>query len=121
MKVKEFQERAIRHGEIVLLPIDKFPDGLEKIESGRKVIVGHSESGHHHVAVAVCDADSLTLLRPVGADSNDLYLEVSGAARIEHLKPYDRHETKPVAPGYYHINTKMAHDYFLKRAVRVID
>lgn len=119
MKTKEFKERAIRHGEIVLIPIDSPPVGLEEVERGGSIIVGHSESGHHHVAV--CEAGDLRLLRPVGADSGDLYLEVSSAAQIEHLKPYDRHETKPIALGFYHVNTKMAYDYFAKRQVRVID
>lgn len=119
MTNKEFKQRAVRHGEIVLKPIDKLPEGLQEVETGRKVIVGHSESGHHHVAV--CDADNLTLLRPVGADSGDLYLKVSSVARIEHLKTYDRHETKVLHPGYYYINTKMQYDYFAKIQTRVQD
>lgn len=119
MKTKEFKQRAIRHGEIMLIPISKLPEGLEQVEQGKRVIVGHSESGHHHIAV--CDADNLTLLRPQGADSPDPYLEVSSVARIEHLKTYDRHETKTIMPGYYFVNTKMAYDYFAKRQVRVVD
>ena len=116
---KTFKERAIRHGEIVITPVDKLPDGLERVEVGSQIIIGHSESGHHHVAV--CDTDGLTLLRPAGADDQGLYLQVEGVARIEHLKPYDRHETKSIQPGYYFVNTKEQYDYFLKRQTRVLD
>ena len=119
MKSKEFKQRAVRHGEVMLIPIDALPDGLEAVETGCKVIVGHSESGHHHVAV--CDGGNLTLLRPVGADTTDLYLQVRGATRIEHLKPYDCHDTKLIQPGYYFVNTKDQYDYFLKRQTRVLD
>lgn len=103
----------------MLIPVDKLPEGLEIVEQGKRVIVGHSESGHHHVAV--CDSTNLAMLKPKGADSPDLYLEVSAPAYIEHLKPYDRHVTKPIAPGYYFVNPKMAYDYFLKRQVQVVD
>lgn len=119
MTNKEFTKRAVRHGEIVLKPLDKLPEGLEVVEEANRVIVGHSESGHHHVAV--CDAVSLTLLKPIGADSSDLYLKVSKEARIEHLKTFDRHETKVLHPGFYYINTKQQYDYFAKRMERVVD
>jgi len=119
MKVKEFRERAIRHGEIVLIPVDRLPENLEVVEKGNRVIVGHSESGHHHVAV--CDALDLTLLRPVGADSSDLYLEVSAPARIEHLKEFDRHETKTLSEGYLRVVNKTEYDCFAKVRRRVLD
>lgn len=119
MKATEFRARAIRHGEITLVPVDKLPEGLEVVSTARSHIVGHSESGHHHVAV--CDEADLTLLCPAGADSGDLYLQVASQARIEHLKPFDRHETKVIAPGYYYVATKSAYDYFLKRQTKVVD
>jgi len=119
MNVKEFADRAVRHGEIMLIPIDTLPGELTEVQRGRRVIVGHSETGQHHVAV--CESNDLRLLKPTGADSNDLYLEVTGVAQIEHLKPYDRHETKTLQPGIYFVNTKEQFDYFLKRQTRVMD
>jgi len=115
----EFQKRAIRHGEVVLIPIEKLPDGLEIIEKGTRVTVGFSESHHHHIAVS--DSLDITMLRPIGADDQGLYLEVKDVARVEHLKEFDRHETKVLHPGYYFVNTKAAYDYFLKAQRRVVD
>jgi hypothetical protein len=118
MKTKEFQRRAVRHGEVMIVPIDKLPAGLEEVERGAEIIIGHSETGHHHVAVA--EAGDLTLFRSKGTDLN-LYLQVMSKTKVEHRKTFDQHEAKELEPGYYHINTKMAYDYFLKRAVRVVD
>jgi len=114
----EFKRRAIRHGEIVLRPIDVLPDNLKIVSKSKREIVGHSESGHHHVVVS---NDAVELLRPIGADSQELYLRVSGTAQIEHLKTFDRHATTPVEPGLYYINTKQQYDYFLKRQTNVMD
>jgi len=119
MTNKEFKERAVRHGEVVLIPIDKLPEDLKQIETGRQVIVGHSESGHNHVAV--CDTESLALFRPKGADSPDLFLEVLHESRIEHRKTFDRHETKVLKPGLFRIYIKAGYNYFLKRMEKVVD
>jgi hypothetical protein len=41
------QRTPIRHGEILLLPVDSVPHG--QTNQVTSCIVGHSESGHHHV------------------------------------------------------------------------
>lgn len=119
MNKTDFRQRAVRHGEIMLIPVDRLPENLEVVEQGKRVIVGHSESGHHHVAV--CEAADLTLLRPAGADSPDLFLKVAAPARIEHLKEFDRHETKTLEAGYLRIVNKTEYDYFTKVNRRVLD
>src|SRR5262249_18635218 len=117
MKKNEFQRRAIRHGEVVLIPVDHLPE-VEMVQQGQRVIVGHSESGHHHVAV--CDTADLKLFRPVGADSPDLYLEITAPSRIEHEKSVDQHKTQVLEEGYLRIVNKTEYDYFTKirRAVQ---
>jgi len=119
MKAQTFKERAVRHGEIMLIPVDRLPENLEVVQKGKRVIVGHSESGHHHVAV--CEAADLTLLRPKGADSPDLYLEITAPSRIEHLKTSERHETKTLEAGYLRIVNKTEYNYFAKVIQRVVD
>lgn len=119
MTNEEFKRKAIRHGEVMITPIDELPANLERVSIGAKAIIGHSESGHHHVAV--CDTAELELLRPNGADSPDLYLKVSAVSRVEHLKEFDRHDTTKLEPGIYYINTKTQYDYFAKREAKVMD
>jgi hypothetical protein len=36
MKVREFKERAVRHGEIMLIPIDRLPENLDVVEKGKR-------------------------------------------------------------------------------------
>lgn len=119
MTNKEFQRRAVRHGEVMIVPIDTLPQGVKQIEHGREIIIGHSESGHHHVAVAVV-GDDLTAYRSTGTDLN-LYLRVMSQTKVEHRKPSDQHEAKTLEPGYYWVNTKMAYDYFAKVMAKVVD
>jgi hypothetical protein len=119
MKTEEFKRRAIRHGEVMIIPIERLPGNVEKAEAGRRVVIGHSESGHHHVAVS--DNVDLTVFRPVGGDTEELYLQVQAVARVEHLKPFDKHETKALQPGLYYVNTKEQYDYFAKRQAKVVD
>lgn len=39
----------IRHGEVLLKPIDSLPEGAILEKTVKKEIVAHSETGHHHV------------------------------------------------------------------------
>lgn len=39
--------KCIRHGEILLVPVDKIPEG--KSSEYTSYVAGHSETGHHHV------------------------------------------------------------------------
>lgn len=117
--MNNFEKKAIRHGEIMLIPIDALPDGIEQIYKGKEYIIGHSETGHHHVAVA--DFPVLTVFRPVGADDGTLFLRVSKDARVEHKKSFDKHETKTLFKGLYQVTVKKAYDYFAKRMKRVVD
>lgn len=120
MKNETFGQKAIRHGEVMIAPVDEFPADLEQVFEGREYVVGHSETGHHHVAVAD-DAFGITIFRPRGADSQDLFMRVTGNARVEHRKTNDRHETKSLLEGLYTVTIKKAYDYFAKRRVNVQD
>lgn len=120
MKSSEFSKRAIRHGEVVIIPVDRLPVATELVSTSREVIVGHSESGHHHIAVS--EHEDLTLFRPIGTgDLDKLYLQVMFPSRVEHRKTSDQHEAKPLAPGFYEIYIKNEYDYFAKRSVKVVD
>lgn len=120
MKNATFKQKAIRHGEVMITPIDKMPDGLEQISDGKSYIVGHSETGHHHVAVAGVGG-SITMFRPVGADDSTLFMRVSKDSKIEHRKSHDQHETKTLFKGLYTVTIKKAYDYFAKAMTKVQD
>ncbi len=116
MKKADYEDRMIRHGEMLLIPIDKLPANVEQIHEGREFIVAHSETGHHHVAVG-----DVTAFRPIGGDSTDVYLRANKESRIEHRKTFDKHETKTLQPGIYLCRGKNEYDPFSKLIQKVRD
>jgi len=105
----------IRHGEMLLIPVDEMPE-VEQIFKGKQYIVAHSETGHHHIAVG-----DLTVFRPIGADTTDIYLRANKESVIEHRKSFDKHETKTILPGLYLCRAKTEYDPFAKMIQKVRD
>lgn len=105
--------KPIRHGEIVLQPVKKLPAG--KTVKHNSFIVGHSETGHHHVLEAV---EGFSVLE---ATDNSIWLEILKPAKLVHRKTVDKHKTLPVAPGKYHVIYKNEYDPFTKVIRRVQD
>lgn len=120
MTNKEFGKRSIRHGEVLVQAIDALPEGVEQVYEGKEYVIGHSETGHNHIAVADFP-NAITVFKPVGADDGTLFLKVSKDSRVEHKKSFDQHETKTLFKGLYQITIKRAYDYFAKRLERVRD
>lgn len=119
MKNKAYEEKMLRHGELLILPVDELPE-VKEVYTGDRYIVGHSETGHHHLAVTQAK-DALTVYRPVGADSQDLYLRVSAPAKIEHQKTHDRHADIDLPEGVYLVRPKNEYDPFDKIIRQVQD
>ena len=66
----------IRHGEVMLVPVDTTPAGAaEKVTS---CIVGHSESGHHHVLDSEHD-----FAKTVAANGN-VFVDLDTPTRLFH-------------------------------------
>lgn len=113
MNNKEFTKRAIRHGETLLIPIDAVPSEAKEIYNGNKYIVSHSESGHHHIAVG-----NVTVFEGLNAT---MFLRVNQPSKLEHLKSFDKHETKDLFEGDFEIRIKKQYNPFEKVLERVRD
>lgn len=116
----QLQQRMLRHGEILMVALDELPANIEQVFQGKTYIVGHSETGHHHIAVAE-RKDALTVYKPVGADSQDIYLRVSAPSRVEHKKTHDKHKTIDLPEGVYLVRPKTEYDPFAKLIQQVRD
>lgn len=106
MKVLSFTKIAAQ-GELTITRLDKRPKNIGKLiaaENG-KLIVGHSETGHHHVV----DADCATLTR---VDGFTAYLEVHKPTQLEHLRGFDTHPSIALQPGMYEFRTGREFDPF---------
>jgi len=106
--------KPIIHGENVLVPIDKMPEG--KIEKHTKYIIGHSESGHHHVLEA-----KKTEEFDIFMENGEIYISSKFESSVVHKKTHDIHETVVVQPGIYKVNRKLEYDPFTKVRRAVFD
>ena len=75
----------------------KIPKGATKIEPiNGKIIVGHSETGHHHVM----DSERTTMYR-LPDSILDCLLVVEKPDELKHLRDFDTHEPLGFSPGTY--------------------
>lgn len=95
--MKTFKDQA-RQGDILCIRIDKLPeDAVKQDKKGSDWVLGHSESGHHHV---VSNMD--TNFFEAANDPLQAYLVVNKPVHFRHLKT-DGHETQLYSKGIYKI------------------
>lgn len=106
MNVLKFEKIAAQ-GELTITKIEKAPDniGEEVAPVDGMLIVGHSETGHHHVV----DADCATLTR---VDPFTAFLNVCKATPLVHQREYDTHPEIELQPGMYEFRTGREFDPF---------
>lgn len=121
--MKKFVKTAAQ-GEITIIRLGglshKIPNGCTplKAESG-KFIIGHSETGHHHVMssagaeVAVLDSP------PEGM--RVLYAILKNPTSLVHLRDHDTHEPIIHEPGVYEIRIAREFDHYAELARQSAD
>lgn len=106
--VEKVAERGIIHGEMIILPIKEMPKDATSVQKGKRIIVGHSETGHHHVIEGVAEVFSA---KPT---PNVLYFVATKNTTFKHLKTFDRHNDMPIFGGQPYIAlNKNEYDPFL--------
>ena len=76
-------KQAAFQGELFFIKVDSLPEDAKEAEGN---IVGHSETGHHHVATGA------NVSRYTTSDPLTDYI-VGKSIQIEHLREFDTHET----------------------------
>lgn len=111
----------IRQGEVRLQPVAAIPDCKTKPIEAKNgvVIVGESESHHHHVL----DAEGVTVMERtdnVPAGMRVLYAIVESPTKLRQTagNPHGSHD---VPPGTYEISIKREFNPFLDQARMVAD
>lgn len=92
----------IRHGEVLLLPVAAAPDGVR--DAVKTCIVGHSESGHHHVL------ESDALFAQIVSTSSGLYVDLDTPTPLRHRKDHDQHRELIVPAGVWRVIRKTEFD-----------
>lgn len=82
----------IRHGEIMLVPVETIPEG--KTSKHDLFIVGHSETGHHHVLESTKQFE-------ITEANKELYFRLFDPAKLVHKKATDRHKDLTIPAGIY--------------------
>jgi hypothetical protein len=114
-------EHYARQGEVTIMKLadDTLPAWPALARDDGKMIVGHSETGHHHVierpdAVRIVkkpDTGAMTILRML----------VSEPTRVIHLRTHDTHAPVDLAPGVYEIRGQQEYDPYAELARRAAD
>ena len=78
-------------GDVMFIRVEKLPKGAVKQPKSEEIIVAHSETGHHHMALQAHEYYTA----PGTRGEMLSYLVASGSLPIviEHRRPYDTHET----------------------------
>lgn len=86
-------------GDILIRRITELPNGVEKIEpENGRIIVTHSETGHHHVMDA-----NVVEMYTLPDDIMKCLLVVNDPTTLEHLRNFDTHEPILFQPGIYEV------------------
>lgn len=101
----------VRHGEVILKEVSELPKDAKLESEESKVIVAHSETGHHHI-LEVKDKVDMSKIK-VYSWNGERYLEVPQIAELWHQKSgSDAHKTHDIKPSVYKIILKKEFDYF---------
>lgn len=111
----------VRQGEVRMEPIAEIPQCKTRLIEAKNgvVIVGESESHHHHVL----DADGVTVMERISdvpAGMRILYAIVEKPTTLRQTAG-NPHGLHTIAPGKYEIPIKREFDPFSEQARRVAD
>lgn len=132
------KNNIIRHGEIVIREITSLPDDLEQIFEGKGFIIGHSETGHHHVldvnaviykplSMEWRPSQYQEICKAVFGDAENQWpseitlFRAKSDGKVVHQKTFDVHEPLDVMKGLYLKYTKRKFNYFTGLLERVRD
>lgn len=117
--MKTFMKTAAQ-GEISIRRIDRMPDNVTvlKPENG-KFIIGHSETGHHHVMTLDRKQAFEATKAPEGM--RILYANLEAAGELIHERGHDTHETISFEPGIYEFRLGREFDPYAELARAVQD
>lgn len=88
--------KAIRHGEVMLVPVKKVPVAYTQVFKTVDYMVGYSAAGHHHVLESTTEFEVIS-----DQDKKDLFFRLIKPAKLVHRKTTDRHKDLVVPAGLY--------------------
>ena len=115
--------KTFAQGEITIIKIGAKPAGFDGgtplAADGAHYVVGHSETGHHHVIER--DAGTVVVAKDAPAGMRVLYALFEKATTLEHLRSHDTHAPIALEPGYYEFRIGREYDPYEKLARQQAD
>lgn len=107
-------------GEISIRRIEALPSGVKPLapELG-KYIIGHSETGHHHVMTL--DRKQAFEAERAPEGMRVLYAVLEASGELVHERGHDTHETISFGPGIYEFRLGREFDPYADLARKVAD
>lgn len=93
-------------GDVLILRVADIPRDARHVPStDGKVIVTHSETGHHHCMVLDRQDDVEPSVEMFQSASNPLlaWIKVNRPTPLDHMRPHDTHESIMFRPGVYEV------------------
>ena len=107
-------------GEITIRRVEAVPVGCTPMKAeGGKFVIGHSETGHHHV-IAARGADVSVLDRPPEG-MRVLYAILKDPTSLDHLRDHDTHAPIQLEPGAYEFRIAREFDHYAELARQSAD
>lgn len=124
--MKPFMQIAAQ-GEITIRRLGDVPDKRTvragctplALENGR-IVIGHSETGHHHVLSSNNGAEVIVLDRPPEG-MRILYAILENPTSLDHLREHDTHDSIMLIPGEYEFRIAREFDHYAELARQSAD
>lgn len=122
--MKQTFTKIAAQGEITIIRLGSIPKnkklpGTAMKAEGHHFIVGHSETGHHHVIEAKGACVSVLDKAPEGMRILRAILE--NPTSLDHLRDHDTHESIVLEPGLYEFRIGREFDPYQEIARRQAD
>lgn len=117
---KQNTNLVVAQGELTIRRVNAVPAGCSAMQAENgKFIVGHSETGHHHVLDAK-DANVMVLDKPPEG-MKILYAILDNPNSLDHLRDHDTHKSIDLDKGIYEIRVAREYDPYAELARRSMD
>lgn len=109
-------------GEITIIRLEKKRKAAGEAlrPEGGKLIIGHSETGHHHVLERT-EGATVTVLERAPEGMKVLHAILTEANALVHERGHDNHETIDLPPGEYEFRIAREYDPYAELARQSMD
>jgi hypothetical protein len=80
--------RMASQGDVLFRRVERLPDGVERVKTGERIVVAHSETGHHH---AIDDSGVVMYQGPSDPLVAYLVFETAEHATVKHHRDFHTH------------------------------